>query len=248
MAYPSDADMIKLLTNDPIKNAEDFTGKKTDDDPATVNLGFIMHVHDNMVKDKALKAIGDTVFKMDWLAYCEMIETFGFGLMMEDFSPNGGESTRIYYHEKDGILLSADSFRGSRNSARVYYNWIPNVAPKEDWIDPNTAEFVNYWEAISSGGFFYPGHKRHEIPENVLDPAWDNIVWAGEHAAEEAIGFHLRRLREYGTFIPIWKEQPHLWLLGNWEKEQKDNYEQIRLNRIAKLPQWVRDNIKGHNG
>jgi len=241
MAYPTDKDIINLLGFDAEKTADEITGE----DKASTNLGFIMHLHNSIAKETALKAVGDTSFNMDWLAYCELIETFGFGLMIEDFSPDGGRSIRIYYHEKDGLLLSTDSYLGNRNGARVFYNWKPNIKPKEEWEDPDVAELVNFWEAISSGGFYYPGHNRSEIPDNPLDPIWDKVVWAGNHDAREAIEFNLRRLREHGAFIPEWKERPHLWLIGSWEKDDKDKYNSIIENRIKRLPQWVQDNIKG---
>lgn len=241
MAYPTDEDIIKLLGFDCEKKAAEITGE----DGSPVNLGFMMNVYNEMTKKKVLKSIGDTVFNMDWLAYCELIETFGFGLMMEDFSPDGGKAIRIYYHEKDGLLLVADSYLGSINAARVYYNWKPNVKSKKDWTDPNTAELVNFWEVVSSGGFYYPGHIRSEIPEDVLLPAWDEIIWSGNHDAREALGFNLRRLRENGTFIPEWKERPYLWLMGGWETGDKDKYGSIIKDRIKRLPQWVQDRIKG---
>jgi len=245
MNYPSDADIIKLLHNDPLANAENMTGKSYKEDEATVNLGFIMSLHDNMVKEKALKAIGDTVFVMDWLAYCEMIETFGFGLMLNEISPDGNEYLRIYYHEKDGILLFADSFRGNRNSASAYYNWRPNIKPKEEWEDSNVGEFINFWEHVSSGGFYHPNKNRVALPNDVTDNMWKDVVWSGNHDAREALGFKMRQLRENGTFVPVWKEQPYLWLVGHWEKGTDGYYKEINQKRIEKLPEWVRNNIKG---
>lgn len=245
MAYPSDRDIMKLLANDSLANAEKLTGKSYKEDEGTSNIGFLMNVHDNIVRERALTAIGDTVFSMDWLAYCEMIEKFGFGLMVEDFSPGGGESIRLYYHEKDGLLLITDSFRGNRNSASVHYNWMPKIRPKEDWANPEVAEFVDYCGATSSGGFEYIAETDNPFPKNKLDPDWKNVVYVGNHDAREAVGFKMRRLRENGTFIPVWKKKPYMWLVAHWEKDQKDNYDQINSNRIAKLPQWVQDNIKG---
>lgn len=242
MEYPSDAEIIRLLHNDPLANAEKLTGKSYKDDDSTSNIGFMMSIHDNMVKDKALKSIGDTVFSMDWLAYCEMIETFGFGLMINDSSPDGGESLRVYYHEQDGILLCADSFQGNRNAASAYYNWRPNLKPKEEWKDPDVAELVNFHSVTSSGSFYYPG--KEDMIQS--DPPLEEIVWTGNHDAREALSFNMRRLRELGTFVPIWKKQPYLWLVGHWEKEDKDNRNEIVENRIKKLPEWVQKNIRGY--
>ncbi len=245
MNYPSDNDIVKLLSNDSLAQAEKLTGKSYKEDAATSNLGFLMGLHDNMVKDKALAAIGDTVSNMDWLAYCEMIEKFGFGLMVEDFSPDGGASIRLYYNEKDGLLLRADSYHGNRNAATVYYNWMPNIKPEEDWENPEEAEFVDFYGATSTGGFNFIGKTDNLLPRNKLDPYWQNAVWAGNHDAREAVAFKMRRLRENGTFIPVWKYKPYMWLVAHWEKDQKDDYGQINADRFAKLPQWVQDNIKG---
>ena len=244
MGYPSDADIIKLLHNDPLANAEKITNKSYKDDESTVNLGLMMSIHDNMVKDKALKAIGDTVFTMDWFAYCEMIETFGFGLMLNEASPDG-DSFRIYYHEKDGILLSTDSFQGNRNSATAYYNWKPNTRPKEEWKDPNVGEFINFREFVSSGGFHHLHKDRIELPEDVTDETWKDVIWSGDHDAREALDFNMRMLRENGAFVPVWKKCPFLWLLGHWEKKATYDYDDIREARVKNLPEWVQENIKG---
>lgn len=245
MTYPSDKEIIDLLNNDPLHSAEQMTGKSYKEDEATSSLGFMMNVYNNMAKEKTLKSIGDTVFNMDWLAYCEMIETFGFGLMTEDFSPDGGESIRVYYHEKDGLLLYADSYHGNRNGAKVYYNWQPNLKPKEEWKDPSVGEFVSYFEVTSSGGFYHPNHERNMIPDDVSNPIWKNVAWVGNHDAREALSFNLRRLREKGAFLPKWKKMPYMWLVGHWEKGDKVDYKSIVKNRIKRLPQWVQDNIEG---
>lgn len=233
MTYPSDKDIIKLLSKDPLENAEKITGEDIDGDKATMSLGSVINVHNDMMKDKTLKAVGDTVFHMDWLAYCDMIETFGFGLMMEDYSPDGGAFLRIYYHEKDGLLLRADSHHGNRNSAKVYYNWKPNFRPKAEWKNPEKPEFASFLSLTESGGI-YP-----------RDAKIEDTVWAGNHDAREALSFNLRKLRENGTFVPKWKKRPSLWLVGHWEEADEAVYDRINRNRIAKLPQWVQDNIKG---
>jgi len=234
MAYPSDEDIIKLLNNDSIQNAENLTGKEADSDEPTMELGFVMNLYDNITKEKALKSIGDATFSMDWTAYCELIETFGFGLMIEEFSPNGGDSLRIYYHEKDGLLLKTDSYLGDRNSAKVYYNWKPNTKPKKEWKDTDVAELVNFHDVTSSGCLRNAGPK---IP--------DDLVWVGDHDAREALGFNLKRLREKGEFLPKWKGRPYLSLMGYWEKDDIEEYDSIREDKIKKLPQWVQENIKG---
>ena len=249
MSYPTDKEIINLLSTDPLYEAEKITGKSYKEDDKTSSLGLLMSIQNNMMKDKALRDIGDTVFSMDWLAYCELIEKMGFGLMLEDFSPNGTEAIRIYYNEKDGLLLRADSFQGCRNSASVYYNWQidpePKLKPKESWFDPEKPEYYGWWSFTSTGCMCHPTCKIADLPEDKADPAWKEVVWSGNHDAREALGFNMRQLRENGTFIPRWIEQPHLWLVGHWEKDDNDSYSEITQSRVKRLPEWVQDNIKG---
>lgn len=244
MGYPSDKEILRLLTNDPLSNANRIPGEE---EKNASNLGFMMNVYNNMAKEEALAAIGDTIFNMDWLAYCEMIEKFGFGLMLEDFSPDGGAAIRIYYHEKDGLLLKADSVHGNRNSALVYYNWQfdtePKLKPKEEWEDSEKPEYYTLWNFTSSGGLYYPGHYNKDIPNDRTDPAWKDVVWAGYHDAREGVGYNMRRLRDNGTFVQKWKKQPYMYLLGHWEKDSDSK--EVNKNRIERLPQWVQDNIRG---
>lgn len=240
MGYPSEIDIINLLHSDSLSNAEKVTGKSYKDDKNTSNLGFILSIHDNMIKEKALKDIGDTTFSMDWLAYCEMIESFGFGLMLNDLSTDGSESLRIYYHEKDGILLCTDSFSGQRNSATAYYNFMPNLKPKKEWKDKGIPELVNFYKAVSSGTICSAGE----------DELLKNAIWSGDHDAREGLLSKINYLKKFGRFIPVWKNQPHLWLLGNWEskyegEDRQEKYDEIRADRISKLPVWVQKNIKG---
>jgi hypothetical protein len=230
MADLTDAEIIKLLKSDPLLEAERQSGKSYKDDEATMSLGFMFQLNRDTRAEKALTDIGDSTFIMDWLAYCEFVEQLGFGLMIEDFNKEGTESIRIYYHEKDGLLLRADSCHGDRNAADVYYNWRPNFKPESEWKDPNKAEYIDHWTLTSSGSFCVRG---------------DEKTWVGHHDAREALALNMRQLRENGTFIPKWRNTPFLWLAGHWEDTDEKEYQEINVDRIERLPQWVQDNLKG---
>jgi hypothetical protein len=238
MNKPSDKEISDILKVDPLVEAEKATGKSYKEDDATMNLGFLLNVQNNLVKENALKSTGDSVFSMDWLAYCEFVENLGFGLMIEDFNEDGTESVRIYYHEKDGLLLKTDSFNGNRNSAIVYYNWRPDIKPKEEWKDPNKVELAD-WGVTSSGSW----NRTDDITDKTVEDHWRSLVWSGDHDAREALSFNMRQLRENGTFMPIWKNRPFLWLLGHWESKGEYSYAKINESRIKKLPEWVQDAI-----
>ena len=60
----------------------------------------------------------------------------------------------------------------------------------------------------------------------------------------EAVRYYLGKMRENGTFLPVWKEQPFLWLLHYKDTEDKD-YEDITKERIKQLPEYVQEAIKG---
>jgi hypothetical protein len=76
----------------------------------------------------------------------------------------------------------------------------------------------------------------------------ENLVWSGDHDAREGLFFNLDRLRENGSFLPVWEERPWLWLL-NYTDSKVDGYdhEAITASKIARFPEDIQASIKGED-
>ena len=63
---------------------------------------------------------------------------------------------------------------------------------------------MNWGEFTSSGSFKHPDGF---VTSDVRDAAYNNneLIWVGYHDCREALRFHIRRLREDGTFLNPWK-------------------------------------------
>jgi hypothetical protein len=60
----------------------------------------------------------------------------------------------------------------------------------------------------------------------------------------EAIRYYLGKMRETGTFLPVWENRPFLWLLHYMDtKDEGYDYKAITASRIAQLPEHVRNAI-----
>src|SRR3989344_628154 len=119
------------------------------------------------------------------------------------------ESFFIFFHEGNGIILALDTFGGDKtNGGHFYYNWRPHSGTK-----------IN--KCISSGSFSLK----------------DKTVWIGDHDCRESLRRNLHNLRQHGTFVNPWIEQPFLWLLHYMDtKKEGYDYEAISAKRIALLP------------
>ena len=150
----------------------------------------------------------------------------------------------VYWHPVDCILLVFDTFYSGKsvNGGNFYYNWLPNAENKG-----------KRWEFTSSGGYEHPDGRSSDykrVPPDVWDAAYENneLFWVGYHDCREALRFHIRRLREGGTFLNPWKFSPIVWLT-HWadRKDDRDKsydssgYDDITLERFAKLPQKAQD-------
>lgn len=133
----------QALSNDPISEFEQLSGKdyklnNDEDNMAMLGLAMIR----NQQKHEIIKSAGDTTFSMSGEDYQANIEDFGFELVYEEsFTATHCGSTnddflRVFW--LDGFLLYFDTYAGSRNGGKVWYNWKPN-----DDID---------WGCVSSGG------------------------------------------------------------------------------------------------
>jgi len=210
-----------LLRYDPLDAAERLTGNSYKDDEGTSALGFLMHLDHSERKEAALKAAGDTHFSMPYAEACDVYERLGFekvGTFPFEAEDGTPEEFSVWWHS-DGLLLTAETYRTTGlNISKVRYNVRLNVPRSEAW------------DRLSSCSTTESG------------------VTVGDHDAREGLAAKLQGLREVGEFLPVWEEQPFMWLL-NYMDTKTDGYDHkaITESRIAALPQHVQTAIRGGN-
>lgn len=153
-----DEDLEKMLKTDPLREAEEVTGKSYKEDEKTEKLGFALHMLHADSKRAALMSRGDSHYGISLGEYLRIVTEIGFEPALElPFYSNSSEQEEKLYimWHNDGILLVFDTFRGMLNGGKFYYN----------------CEIQNdeFFKATSSG---------HCAREN---------VWAGDHDCREAI-------------------------------------------------------------
>lgn len=215
----------RLLSFDPLAEAERVTRNSYKDDKGTMALGFLMHLDHGVEKRDALKAADDSWFNMNLADTLDLYRRMGFvEVLCDEFTgrtysgePAPTETFRILWHDK-GILATVESHGGTRrNATKVYYN-VAVTSP--DW-----------YQHISSGH---------------LAGANDRKVWVGDHDAREGVRHNLAQLEGVGDFLPVWVERPFLWLLTYMDTDVDGcDYKAINAERIGRLPQHVQDAIGG---
>lgn len=221
------SDIDRLLSVDPLADAERVTGKSYKEDKGTMALGFLMHLDHSAKKDAALKQADDSWFSMDLAQTLSLYDDMGFeevlcdtfaGRTYED-EPTATETYRILWHPK-GILATVESYRGAgRNAAKIYYN--VDITGSTDWH-----------HATSSG--------------SIARSVTDRKVWVGDHDAREGVRRAIERLGEVGEFLPVWVKRPFLWFLTYTDTDEVGyDYAAITEERTSRLPQHVQQAIAG---
>lgn len=222
-------DLDELLKTDALADAEKITGVSIHDktfdggfDNPSVALGFLLMQENAAAKEAALTELGDTTLTNKLDRYQKIIESYGFEQVLADkfTSRSGDEETFFIYAHRKGLILSFDTFSGTRvNGGEVYYNWRPLVPIKEAW------------QCTSSGGYYGSDE----------DP-----IWAGNHDCRESLIHNLNKLNNRGEFLASWIKEPFLWFVHYQEsKEPEYDYEAITNARIERLPDWVKGIILG---
>ena len=135
-------ELKNILSFDALSEAEKITGKSYKDDKDTESLGLFMHITANKMKHDVLSSIDDTCFSETESEYLRKVTDFGFKLIkMITFKGKGWSDEKvtehfyIMFHDEYSILLTWDTFCGSRNSGNFYYNWIPNRNNTEHYTE-----------------------------------------------------------------------------------------------------------------
>lgn len=195
----------KLLSTDPLAEAEKATGKSYKSDEVTLALGMLAHMNNVKVKKEALQEAKDTYYGCSWKYTEEIIEDLGFEqilvrpFLVEDTYAADKKNRleyQVFYWRKDGILMTAETYggeNGSTNSIHLYYN----------------VEFLSAKDAFSIAS---SGHLHRESYDN------DRFVWIGHHQIQEGLRYKLATLEQSGMFLPVWLEDPFLYLQHYGEK------------------------------
>lgn len=199
----------------------------------------------------------DTYMRISYDEALEIFKDMGFEEVLSDVihrDENKSDMFKVFW--LDGILLTAGSYNSLRENpetgkydiehvtldhCHIYYNWVPDTLE----TDPKTGR--SYWDSISSGGFtvFRDGE---ELPLRIDTRDDDEFIWAGNHDTRYGLRYKIAALKENGTILPKWRADANPWLVASHEAHGVDHKEwsEIKKERIARLPEHVRNAIKGN--
>lgn len=222
-----DGKLKRMLEFDPLDAVEKATGKKMGkslDDPITA-AGLAVNLLHNKMKKNYLKERDDSYMSMPLVDFVTILINEDFKLIYEeefiDTDYDSGpkkERFNIYWHDKDGLLISFDSYAEQKrvNSVKLYYNYKP--------LDGK----IFYTTGLPQNGYF---HDRTI-----------NGIWIGSYDAREALRFHINSLREIGDFVVPWVEEPFLWFLNYMDtKDENYNYREINKMKLEKIDPMIRN-------
>lgn len=253
---------IKELKNlDPLLQAEKLTGSSYKKDNATSLLGFAIHIEKSREMNKLMDETNDTRFSEKTEDYLDKVKSFNFEqILKEDFQSDGiTESLYIFWHKEYSILLSFDTYKGSRNGSKFYYNWSPNDRKSRADVTSSGGYNGFYWKSDFSEEQPFIAEPIWEDgvsweDYNLLNKEWrqksdifvsDNnlkALWVGDHDGREALKFNINNLAKNGEFVKNWKKRPFLWLLHHGDKKT-GNYQEINQERINRFPDYVKNCI-----
>lgn len=178
-----------LLNLDPLGEAEKMTHLSYKIDEATAGLGMMFAFNKAAAVKTAMIETQDTYYSSDFNDALAIIADLGFEeILSRKFQSHGLEETQKFFWRKDGVLLAIDSYHGNTvNDLSLHYN----------------IEFpqVEGSFAVTSSGHFH---------ESSYDEG--QYIWAGNHTVREALRFKLARLEEAGKFLPVWIDDPGVYV------------------------------------
>lgn len=216
-------ELEQALSTVSITEFEQISGKHYRENTEAENLDMLgFSIGFNQYKKELLQRAGDTTFVMSGDDYAANIEAFGFReVYSEQFMADFCRKTlsdilKVFWHDA-GLLLYFDTFHSIRNSAKMWYNWLPL-----ENLDSSTR-----FSCTSSGCF-----------ARTTD---DERIWVGDHDAREALRTNVRRLRECGTLLNPWREQPHCLWVTHWGEKLSDAkaFDEATRKRLDCLPEEI---------
>lgn len=154
------------------------------------------------------------------------------------------------------------------NGGSFYYNWSPKQSLKNYHNFTSSGHFIynrnDRFATMYDNNFNQIDQSKLNVPEELdydkyniedikirdkeiedsLNKIPHRLVWVGNHDCREALKTNISNMFDNGTFLTKWKERPFLWLLNYMDtKTQGYNHKQITNDRIAMLPNHVREAI-----
>lgn len=153
------------------------------------------------------------------------------------------------------------------NGGKFYYNWSPNPKINRAGLtgsggfmfknkDRFATMFDNDFNEINQNNLNIPADidwfestpEQRKVNNEEINAALDKVpyrlVWVGDHDCREALKMNVTNLIHNGVFLAKWKKSPFLWLLHYMDtKTEGYDYEKINAERIAMLPEYVRNAI-----
>jgi hypothetical protein len=257
--------ITKLLSVDPIAEAEKLTGKSCKNNGNTMELGMYLQLAHSDEKKTALHFADDTTMSNDLERYLRIVYEEGFEKLLEvpfvnHYYPDIEEKLFVFWHT-DGILLSFDTYRSTQvNGGNFHYNWKPfpgwfsagqpRVTWSGGWNVPNkdgAPKFPDYREMHPYPEDFQKLTTDPEVlaRQKAAEDYWQaNCVWEGKHDCREGFRHHLALLRKWGTFVKPWGGDTLLWLLHHGDtKIEGYNVDAINQQRIKMFPKVVQEAI-----
>lgn len=249
----------QIIKFDPVSTAEDLLGEF---DEGVRGLSFLLHWEKSKFMEQLMDSNDDTKFRETSEEYLRKVKSIGFEVVYYKKFNNNEDSHYIMWHPEYHILLNWDTFRGSRNSAKMYYYWSPNninnsishsggykylnVISLDTWEELNPPfdepvfdENIN-WEDYKKANELYWDKLEKWREENNL-----KSIRHCNNDAREALKYHINELLEHGTFVKVWKEPMFFWLL-NWKDDDKPGYDYKKLSYdiLNNLPNSVKQYLQ----
>lgn len=211
------SDLESLMRTDPLAEAEKVTGKSYKEDEATSALGFLLHLANVEAKQRAAAASDDTHYSSSLEDTLRIYRELGFTeLLLDRFEGSDGAP------ETYRILWHEDGILATVESYQTTHRNNTKI-----WYNVRFPDGAG-WPVTSSGQYL------------------DDHVWVGDHDMREGMRVKLAGLRGAGTFLPVWRKRPFLWLLTYMDsKVEGYDHKAITEERISRLPEHVQAAIAG---
>jgi hypothetical protein len=229
------------LSFDPLDTAEKILGggnRGTASHDAVMAAGLLLMQANAQAKRDQLASLGDTYSGMGpedmkrILIDMGMVEVYSCDIAPRNDSKPGD---RFYIYAGSGLLACFDTYYGGTvvNGGNIYYNWKPSDEIREK----------GYWSLTSSGSGVFENNDWRDEKSQLL-------CWSGHHDIREGVSYRIDQLRENGEILEKWIKPEFLWPF-HWGEvamsntDPRPDYDAMRKARIAELPEWVQEMIKG---